>query len=160
MKNSYLIIAAGYDLVEYSPKNWNGDLSKNIIHIDFTPAEVDTYYLPTIEFAADIEYTVEAITSQLRERIQNNVPSRVKNKSKYPNVRAYLEQKYIHEPFKKVKKEVEWRSNEKFKNDLSFPIKPEKLVYDVRTALDENDIVISDVGVHKLWIAKLYNTFR
>ncbi|HZE77640.1 MAG TPA: thiamine pyrophosphate-dependent enzyme [Nitrososphaeraceae archaeon] len=160
VKEADLVIAIGYDLVEYSAKHWNSDLNKNIIHIDFTPAEVDTYYSPTIEIAADIEYTVEAITSQLREQIQNKVHSRVKNKSKSPNVRAYLEQKYIHEPFKKVKKEVEWRSNEKFKNDLSFPIKPEKLVYDVRTALDENDIVISDVGVHKLWIAKLYNTFR
>ena len=45
------------------------------------------------------------------------------------------------------------------KHDFSYPIKPEKLVLDVRNALDENDIVISDVGVHKLWIAKLYETY-
>ena len=34
-----------------------------------------------------------------------------------------------------------------------------KLVIDVRNALEENDIVISDVGAHKLWIAKIYNTY-
>jgi acetolactate synthase-1/2/3 large subunit len=34
-----------------------------------------------------------------------------------------------------------------------------KLVIDVRNALEENDIVISDVGAHKLWIAKTYNTY-
>ncbi|MDN5846647.1 MAG: hypothetical protein L0H53_10290, partial [Candidatus Nitrosocosmicus sp.] len=61
IKKSDLVIAIGYDLVEYSPKNWNYNLKKNIIHIDFTPAEVDTYYPPTIEIAADIEYTIEAI---------------------------------------------------------------------------------------------------
>ena len=38
-------------------------------------------------------------------------------------------------------------------------MKPEKLVYDVRNASDKNDVVISDVGVHKLWIAKTYNTY-
>lgn len=62
--------------------------------------------------------------------------------------------------FKEIKKEVIWRSVEKFKNDSSYPIKPEKLVIDVRNALDENDIVISDVGVHKLWIAKVYETYN
>jgi acetolactate synthase-1/2/3 large subunit len=48
MEEADLIIAVGYDLVEYSPKNWNSNLNKKIIHIDFTPAEVDTYYPPTI----------------------------------------------------------------------------------------------------------------
>ena len=42
---------------------------------------------------------------------------------------------------------------------ISYPIKPEKLVTDVRNAFDENDVVISDVGAHKLWIAKVYNTY-
>ena len=49
MKEADLVIAIGYDLVEYSPRFWNDDLSKKIIHIDFTPAEVDTYYPPDIE---------------------------------------------------------------------------------------------------------------
>lgn len=62
--------------------------------------------------------------------------------------------------FKQIKKEVIWRSVEKFKNDRSYPIEPEKLVIDVRSALDENDIVISDVGVHKLWIAKVHETYN
>ena len=51
----------------------------------------------------------------------------------------------------------DWKST---KNDLSYPIKPEKLILDVRNALDETDMVISDVGAHKLWIAKIYNTYN
>ena len=47
----------------------------------------------------------------------------------------------------------------RFNNDFSYPIKPEKLLQDVRNALDEKDIVISDVGAHKLWIAKVYDTY-
>src|SRR5918994_2072184 len=94
LRESDLVIAIGYDLVEYSPKNWNRNIDKKIIHIDFTPAEVETYYPPDIEIAADIGYTIDAILLELTKE-----------------------------------KEV------------------------------ENDIVISDVGAHKLWIAKIYNTY-
>ena len=60
-------------LLNTVPKNWNGDLGKNIIHIDFTPAEVDTYYLPTIELAADIEYTIKAIIEEIdKMKIKDN----------------------------------------------------------------------------------------
>jgi acetolactate synthase-1/2/3 large subunit len=142
-----LIIAVGYDLVEYNPKNWNRDLNKKIIHIDFAPAEVDTYYPPTVEIAADIDYTIEAIIEELEKDINNNTVNGNKNIYKIPDL------------FKRIKKELVWRNTEKFKHNISYPIKPEKLVFDVRNALDENDIVISDVGVHKLWIAKLYETY-
>jgi acetolactate synthase I/II/III large subunit len=148
MKEADLVIAVGYDLVEYSPKNWNGDLKKKIIHIDFTSAEVDTYYTPTIEIAADIGHTIDAILDELE-----------KQESENPHTQGFAH-KEIPDLFIKIKKEVVWRSVEKFKDDLSFPIKPEKLVFDVRNALDENDIVISDVGAHKLWIAEVYNTYN
>src|SRR5207253_59012 len=41
-----LVIAAGYDPVEYAPKLWNPDRTKTIVHLDFTPAEVDQDYPP------------------------------------------------------------------------------------------------------------------
>ena len=68
LKEADLVIAIGYDLVEYSPKNWNGNLEKKIIHIDFTPAEVETYYPPDIEIAADIGYTIDSILLELTRR--------------------------------------------------------------------------------------------
>ena len=166
MKSSDLIIAVGYDLVEYSPKNWNGDLSKNIIHIDFTPAEVDTYYLPTIELAADIEYTVKAIIEEIdkmkrKTTVQyNRKNNHRRNALPLPKFdKSYNNIREMPELFQRIKKEVVWRNTEKFKHNFSYPIQPEKLVFDVRSALEENDIVISDVGVHKLWIAKLYETY-
>jgi acetolactate synthase I/II/III large subunit len=148
MKVADLVIAVGYDLVEYSPKNWNRDLKKKIIHIDFTYAEVDTYYPPTVEIAADIEYTIDAILDELqKQRKKEN-----HNLGKFP--------RYGKAPdlFKKIKQEIVWRAN-RFNNDFSYPIKPQKLLQDVRNALGEKDIVISDVGAHKLWIAKVYDTF-
>ncbi len=166
MKESDLIIAVGYDLVEYNPKNWNGYLNKKIIHIDFTPAEVDTYYPPTVEIAADIEYAIEAIMEQLEKEKTSEVEDHHHDQNVQEGLiisdnsssnRYYTRE--IPDLFKRIKKELVWRNTDKFKHDFSYPIKPEKLVLDVRNALDENDIVISDVGVHKLWIAKLYETY-
>lgn len=152
MREADLVIAIGYDLVEYSPKHWNGSLDKKIIHIDFTPAESDTYYPPTIEIAADIEYTMYAILEEI-ERIRKQDETEEEKQRQYR-----IPHSDPPELFKTIKREIVWRL-ERYKNDFSYPIKPEKLVLDVRDALDESDIVISDVGVHKLWIAKIYNTY-
>lgn len=148
MRESDLVIAVGYDLVEYSPKNWNGDLKKKIIHIDFTPAEVDTYYPPMVEIAADIEYTIDAILAEFREK-------EVKKENPFFERFPWYE---IPSVFKNVKHEVALRI-ERYDNDLSYPVKPEKLVSAVRNALEEDDIIISDVGAHKLWIAKVYKSY-
>ena len=146
MREADLVIAVGYDLVEYSPKNWNRHLDKKIIHIDFTLAEVDTYYPPTIEIAADIEYTINAFLNELEQIKKENPNLEGFNRSEIPLI------------FRKIKEEVVWRVD-RYKNDFSYPIKPEKLVTDVRNVFDENDVVISDVGAHKLWIAKVYDTY-
>lgn len=146
MKESDLVIAIGYDLVEYSPKFWNPKLDKKILHIDFTSAETDTYYPPTVEIVADIELTIDSILSELE-----------KEKQKDPCVTCYPFYD-MPESFKKIKYEISQNALE-YANDSSYPIKPEKLITDVRKILHDKDIVISDVGVHKLWIAKIYDTF-
>src|SRR5215467_11632836 len=146
MRESDLVIAVGYDLVEYSPKNWNRHLDKKIIHIDFTLAEVDTYYPPTVEIAADIEATIYALLNEL-EQIKRENSNLGFTHSEVPPV------------FRQIKEDVAFRVL-RYNNDFSYPIKPEKLVTDVRNVLDEDDIVISDVGAHKLWIAKVYNTYN
>ena len=147
MKSADVVIAVGVDLVEYSPKNWNLDFSKKIIHIDFTPSEVYTYYRPIVEIVSDIGYAVDAILEELKLQKKLN-----------PELDAFP-RKEIPELFKKIICEVDGR-RDSFNDDMSFPIRPEKLVIDVRNALGENDIVLSDVGAHKLWISKIYKTYQ
>src|SRR5204862_1375447 len=60
-----LVIAVGYDLVEYAPGRWNPDGKKRIVHIDTQPAEVDTGYQPEIELIGDIAGTLERLTEAL-----------------------------------------------------------------------------------------------
>ena len=142
-----VIISVGYDLVEYSPRMWNTDLNKKIIHIDYTPSEVYTFYRPDVEIDSDIGDAMESILEEL-EKMQSEDPSL----DAFPR-------KEIPEIFKKVRSEVIERIDV-FKDDTSYPIKPEKLVISVRNALNHDDVLISDVGTHKLWISKIYQTFE
>ena len=163
LREADLVIAIGYDLVEYSPKNWNSNLDKKIIHIDFTPAEVETYYPPDIEIAADIGYTIDSILLELikeKEEVEEKVEEKQKKKINKNNNLNSIDIPYFEIPdtFREIKKQITERI-EKFKDNFAYPIDPMKLVIDVRNALEENDIVISDVGAHKLWIAKTYNTY-
>ena len=142
-----VIISVGYDLVEYSPKMWNSKLDKKIIHIDFTPSEVYTFYRPEIEIASDIGYAIDSISDEI-EKLQHS----------YPNLVSFP-RKDIPPVFSKVREEVLERINF-FKDDSQYPIKPEKIINDVRKFLKRDDILLSDVGSHKLWIAKTYQTFE
>lgn len=142
-----LVISAGYDLVEYTPRNWNSDLNKKIIHVDFTPSEVYTFYRPDVEITSDIGDGIESILNEL-EVIQSENPSL----ESYPR-------KESPEVFSRVRSEVIERIDT-FNDDETYPIKPEKLIIEVRKYLNPDDILLSDVGSHKLWIAKIYQTLK
>lgn len=145
-----LVITIGYDLVEYSPQNWNSTIPmKRIIHFDFTTAETDNYYDPDLEISGNIELGINSLLKSLNSlkpgfRIQKSQREKTITTLKI---------------FQSIKSEIENRIY-KFKDDLSYPIKPEKLINDVRELLLSDDILISDVGAHKLWIAKVYKTFE
>lgn len=142
-----VIISVGYDLVEYTPKMWNSNLDKKIIHVDYTPSEVYTYYRPDVEIASDIGEAMNAILEEM-QKLQKEDSSL----DSFPR-------KDIPQVFQKVRSEVIERINI-FKDDDSYPIKPEKLILTVRDKIKHDDIVISDVGTHKLWISKIYQTFE
>jgi len=130
-----LVLAVGYDHIEYSPKKWNPDGTIPIIHISETPAEVDSSYIPKLELVGDISDTLAEIMRRC-DRTGKPMPKAV---SLRPDIVADYEQ-YAH--------------------DQSFPIKPQKVIYDLRQVLAPEDVVISDVGAHKLWIARHFHCDR
>lgn len=127
-----LVIAVGYDLIEYSPKRWNPDGSTPIIHIDQTPAEVDSSYTPIAEVIGDIS---DSLAEILKRTDRANQP----------------------DPYAIHLREEILSDYEEHAHDDGFPIKPQKLIYDLRQLLAPEDIVISDVGAHKMWMARHYH---
>jgi acetolactate synthase I/II/III large subunit len=57
-----LVIAVGYDLVEFSPRLWNPGRHKRIIHVDTLAAEVDEYYQPEVEIVSELGEALKALT--------------------------------------------------------------------------------------------------
>lgn len=129
---SDLVIAVGYDLVEYPPKKWNPDGQIQIIHVGLTPAEIDSSYIPLVEVIGDISDSLHEILQRVERKAQSSYP------------------------FKAVRDEMR-ADYEQYRDDLAFPIKPQKLLYDLRQVMGPEDIVLSDVGAHKMWIARNYH---
>lgn len=133
--NTDLVISVGYDLIEYSPKKWNPNGEIPIIHISATPSEIDSSYIPIVEVVGDIE---DSLTEILRRSDREG-----KANPQASEIRADIRADY-----------------EQYANDAGFPIKPQKLVYDLRQVMNPDDILISDVGAHKMWIARHYHCDR
>jgi acetolactate synthase I/II/III large subunit len=130
-----LVIAVGYDLIEYSPKKWNPDGTIPIIHIGSLAAEIDSSYIPVVEVVGDISDSLNEI---LRRADRTGKPE-----PHIAEVRANIIEEY-----------------ERYGKDDGFPIKPQKLIYDLRQLMGHDDIVISDVGAHKMWMARHYHCDR
>jgi acetolactate synthase-1/2/3 large subunit len=133
--NTDLVIAIGYDLIEYSPKRWNPTGEIPIIHIDDTPAEIDSSYIPAAEVVGDISDSLDEIFKR-SDRQDKQDPYAL---SLRDEIRVDYKQ---------------------YSNDDGFPLKPQKLIYDLRQVMGPEDILISDVGAHKMWIARHYHCDR
>jgi acetolactate synthase-1/2/3 large subunit len=124
-----LIICVGYDLVEYHPYLWHPTRDRRIIHIDHAPAEVDAHYPVTVGVTGSIGHSLERI-AQLAQRHEGS------------HIRP-LRERLVQEM-------------NQHRDDDDFPVKPQKIIWDLRTALDLEDIVVCDVGAHKMWMARMF----
>ena len=125
-----LIICIGYDLAEYHPFLWHPTRDRHIIHIDATAAEIDAHYGVTIDVIGDIKHSLTQI-AQLAQPKDNRETMR-------PLREALIQEMNLQ------------------KDDIGYPVKPQKIIWDLRTAMDMQDIVICDVGAHKMWMARMF----
>ncbi len=132
---SDVIISVGYDLQEFDPVVINRNADKKIIHIAQYPAEVDDHY----PVAVGIESNLSEALGQLSNRVSPR-----------------KEMKMDRCVFRKIIDE----ELERGAKDDSFPLKPQRIVSDIRASLGESDIVLVDTGALKMWMARLYPTFK
>jgi acetolactate synthase-1/2/3 large subunit len=142
-----LVVSVGYDLVEYAPARWNPGGQKPIIHIDTQPAEVDASYLPAVELIGDIEGTLRRLLTALLPLGIGGRDATARHQSKEILVNADLRTALLADL-------------EAFDADDAFPIRPQKAIAELRRALGPHDIVVSDVGAHKVWVARLYQAYE
>ena len=132
---SDLIITIGYDMVEYHPKLWNPEGDKKIIHIDFLPTEIDKYYHPEVEVVGDLAHALWMLNNRVEQSDDLDFD--------------FAQQKA-------TRRDMADDFAEHADDDTQDSIRPQKVLWDVRTAMGAHDILLSDVGAHKMWIARYY----
>ncbi len=135
LDESDLILTLGFDMVEYPPDLWNSERKHKIIHADFLPAEIDSHYHPDIELVGDLAYSLSELTNRL---------------SVLPPLTFCRNAQEI------CRKEMIGDFEEHKDDDSVGKIRPQKVLWEVRQSMGPSDILLSDVGAHKMWIARHY----
>lgn len=128
------VIAIGYDIVECAPAKWDARPDMHIVHIDTMPADVNKRYQPAVEVVGDI---TESIYEILRTAHRSGQP----------------------EQALALRREME-EEQRAMADDDACPMKPARILADVRRVMGREDILVSDVGAHKMWIARHYNCYE
>jgi acetolactate synthase I/II/III large subunit len=129
-----VVLAIGYDLVEHSPEHWNPRRDKRIVCIDSLPAEIDEYFMPEVELVGDLYHTLTRLAEECR-----HVP---------------------HQGGSTRLRDVVLGRFEAAKDDDAFPVQPPRALWEIRQALGREDVLISDVGLHKLWIGRMFPAYE
>ncbi len=130
-----LVITLGFDMVEYHPMLWNDKKDKTILHADFLPAEIDEHYHPETELIGDLAHALWMINER-------------------------IDAQGLPEYDLALQKEVRANMAEdlaEYKDDTTEgTIRPQKALWDARQVMGPHDVLLSDVGAHKMWIARHY----
>jgi acetolactate synthase I/II/III large subunit len=144
---SDLVVCVGYDLVEYAPAGWNPDGKKRIIHIDTQPAEVDARYRPEVELIGDIDGSLGRLLAAVLPRGISGRDAGERHEARETLVHADLRTALLADL-------------EAGAAGDAWPVTPQRAIADLRAALGPDDIVVSDVGAHKVWVARLYQAYE
>lgn len=131
-----LILSVGYELQEFAPERMNPHGDKKIIHVNTFAADTDAHYGIDVSIEADIGLCLASLTDKLGD-------SPLKEQENVAKIRTLL-------------------SNELKKGQASndYPLKPQRIVADIRAVMGDNDIVLADTGAIKMWMARLYPTYK
>ena len=130
-----LVIGVGYDLIECAPTKWHTHPMK-IVNISGLPADVNQLYEPDVEVTGDISDSIYQILRTAR-------------REGAPEPTAMLE----------VGRRLRDDFDEMAASD-AYPMKPARILKDVRGVLGHHDILVSDVGAHKIWIGRDYPCYE
>ena len=130
-----LVIGVGYDLIECAPTKWHTHPMK-IVNTAGLPADVNQLYEPDVEVTGDLSDSIYQILRTAR-------------RDDRPEPTAMLE----------VGRRLREDFDELAASD-AYPMKPARILKDVRSVMGRHDILVSDVGAHKIWIGRDYPCYE
>ena len=137
IEQSDVVISLGYDMVEYHPSLWNSHGARKIVHIDFIPSEIDEHYPIDAEVIGDLAHTLW----MLNERVDAGRAG---------------EPAFDHAHTRGARASMNRDFEAHKDDDTEGSIRPQKALWDIRQVMGPHDVLLSDVGAHKMWIARYY----
>lgn len=128
-----VVVCVGYDPVEFAPAAWNPRHRKRIVHIDARPAEVDADYIPEVELVGGIGEALRLLRAELPAGGEPPYATRLRV-AVAAELRATAERPGV--------------------------VSPQAAIAALRAAMEPDDILISDVGAHKLWLGRLFPAYE
>jgi acetolactate synthase-1/2/3 large subunit len=127
-----LIVAIGHDTVE-KPPFIMGPKGPQVIHVGYTPANVDQVYFPNAEVVGDLGPSLELLAD------------RIEGKLKSASALLPLRDKILGRIAERA-------------TESRWPPTPQRIVHDVRKVMPADGIVALDNGMYKIWFARNYRT--
>ncbi|HEN2855916.1 TPA: acetolactate synthase AlsS [Streptococcus agalactiae] len=140
LKRVDLVIAIGYDPIEYEARNWNAEISARIIVIDVEQAEIDTYFQPERELIGDMAHTLDLLL---------------------PAIKGYELPEGSKEYLKGLRNNIENVSDVKFDRDSAHGLVHPLDLIDVLQENTTDDMTVTvDVGSHYIWMARYFKSYE
>ena len=138
LKRSDLVIAIGYDPIEYEARNWNAEKDARIIVIDEAPAEIDPFMQPERELIGDISATLDLLTGSLE-------PQQVSEDAKeyLTSLQAKLTERDIVQS----------------KGEAGI-LHPLEVINTLQSKVTDDMTVTVDVGSHYIWMARHFRSYE
>jgi acetolactate synthase I/II/III large subunit len=127
-----VIVAIGHDTVE-KPPFLMGPGGPTVIHVGYTPPNIEEVYFPHASVVGDIGPTL----TMLADRLEGDLPHASALLPLRDGILAHISEGA---------------------DDDRFPIVPQRIVADVRTVMPADGIVALDNGMYKIWFARSYRT--
>jgi acetolactate synthase-1/2/3 large subunit len=132
IEHADLILTIGHDTVEKPPFIMGMDGPK-VIHVGFTPANVEEVYFPHAEVVGDVGPSLALLADRLEGKLR------------------------VDPTFTGLRSEILRRIRDRA-DEERFPPTPQRIVCDVRKVMPEDGIVCLDNGMYKIWFARNYRT--
>ena len=138
LQQSDLVIAVGYDPIEYEPRNWNKEGNLRIVNLDTLPAQIDNHYTPIMQLVGNITTSLTELDKLLKGY-------------EYPLAATEQLAKYKQELDQDKKIQVP------ASNDASHPL---AVVHAIQENVTDDMHVALDVGSHYIWMARHFRCYQ
>ncbi|WP_438761841.1 acetolactate synthase AlsS [Enterococcus sp. AZ194] len=138
LKRSDLVIAVGYDPIEYEARNWNAEKDARIVVIDEIPAEIDQYLQPESELIGNIAATLQSLTQEIgRYQLAEDSLAYLKT------LQERLTARDMFEP-----------------QEETGELHPLEVIRTLQGKVTDEMTVTVDVGSHYIWMARHFRSYE